>query len=185
MLPALLAAIGLPVLTKIVGAALGRIDNPFAKAAADALGMVGDAVAGRAISPEQVAEANRHIETLAEIDSTETRTALTEINRSMRAELASGDAYVRRWRPTFGYAVAFTWVLQVGALVYTIVWHPAEATKIVEAMASLGFIWGVALSVLGISVWKRSVDKARALGEPPPGLIETLAAARSKPKKES
>lgn len=185
MLPALLAAVGLPLLTKIVGAALGRIDNPFAKAAADALGKVGDAVTGRAITPEQIAEANRHIETLAEIDASETRTALTEINRSMRAELASGDAYVRRWRPTFGYAVAFTWVLQVAALVYAIVRHPAEAAKIVEAMAGLGFIWGVALSVLGISVWKRSADKARALGDAPAGLLDLLTAPKSKPKKEN
>ncbi len=66
-----------------------------------------------------------------ELSREETR-QLAEINATMRAEAASGDGYVRCWRPTLGYAVALTWT----------------AT-----------IWGIALGVLGVAVVKRSQDK--------------------------
>jgi hypothetical protein len=175
MLPALIASIGLPILTRVVGAALGRIDNPVAKAASDALTSAGAAMDKSDISPDQLREANRHIEQMAVLESNETRAALTQINETFRAEVRSDDPYVRRWRPTFGYAVALTWVLQVGALVYAIVRHPEQAGAIIAAMASLSFIWGIALSVLGVNAVKRSQDKLLAAGQPPePSLIGAL-----------
>ncbi len=175
MLPALIASIGLPILTKVVGAALGRIDNPVAKAASDALTTAGNAIDKSEISPDQLREANRHIEQMALLESTETRTALSQINETYRSEVRSDDAYVRRWRPTFGYAVALTWVLQVGALVYAIVQHPEQAGAIIAAMASLSFIWGIALSILGVNVVKRSQDKQLATGQTPePSLLSAL-----------
>lgn len=102
---------------------------------------------------------------MAILESNETRTALTQINETFRSEVRSEDAYVRRWRPTFGYAVAVTWVAQVGALVYAIVRHPDQAGTIIAAMASLSFIWGIALSILGVNVVKRSSDKRLAAGQ--------------------
>ena len=159
MIPALLAQIGLPVLIRAVSEGLGRIENPIAKTAASALQDAGTAMQAGAIAPEAVAEANRHVERLAELNSDTAQTTLTEVNRSLRAEVASDDLYVRRMRPTFGYVMALSWCAQMGALAWVIVTDPAHAGSVIESMASLGTIWTVGLSVLGIYVYKRSGEK--------------------------
>lgn len=180
MIPALLASVGLPILVRLARGALSRIDNPVARAAADALGETDAAIASRAITSEQVQEANETVRALAQEEGENFRAAIRQVNATFRREIASDDAYVRRWRPTFGYAVAITWTVQVGGLVYAIVEYPAHAGEIIGAMASLSVIWGVALSVLGVNVVKRSRDKEVAAGAAPPegllaGLIRRLA----------
>lgn len=87
---------------------------------------------------------------------------LAEINATMRAEAASGDGYVRRWRPTFGYAVALTWTATMGAVSWAIIAEPAQAPAIIAALVNTSPIWGIALGVLGVAVAKRSQDKALA-----------------------
>ncbi len=102
---------------------------------------------------------------------------LTQVNKTMRAEAASNDGYVRRWRPTFGYAVALAWVVQafgiIGACLYAAIASPAEAGPIINAVgnmvSALGMQWAVALSVLGVNVAKRSQDKQVAAGQQPGG----------------
>jgi hypothetical protein len=167
MIPALLAQLGLPLLIRAVGAGLGRIDDPVARTAAEALGTVEAAFTDGRIPPEAVTEANRHVERLAELDSRDHRTALVEVNRSLRAEVASDDAYVRRMRPAFGYVMALTWCAQMAVVAWMIVSDPAQAGPVIDAMASLGTLWTMGLSVLGIYVYKRSGDKRAVLGEPP------------------
>ena len=81
------------------------------------------------------------------------------------AEGAADDAYVRRMRPTFGYVMALTWLAQMGAIAWVIVADPIQANLIITAMTSLGTIWSVGLSVLGIYVYKRSEDKRVAAGD--------------------
>lgn len=161
MIPALLASIGLPVLVKAVGQALSGLDHPAAKVASGALTEVGGALTAKAIPPEQVAEAHRHLERMSELDSDEARHALAQINESLRTETRSEDWYVRRWRPTFGYAVALSWTATMAAVSWAIVADPAQAPTIIAALVNTSPIWGVALGVLGISVVKRSQDKAR------------------------
>lgn len=101
---------------------------------------------------------------------------LETVNETMRRELASEDKYVKRWRPTLGYAVTLTWFLQMGALSAVIVMEPASASAIITAMGSLSVMWGIALSVLGVSVNARSKDKYIASGqEPPLGMLGALA----------
>ncbi|CAA7613094.1 conserved membrane hypothetical protein [Candidatus Terasakiella magnetica] len=100
---------------------------------------------------------------------------LAEINATMRVEAASGDAYVRRWRPTFGYAVAATWTATMGAVAWAIIAQPLQAPAIITALVNTSPIWGIALAVLGVSVVKRSHDKATASGLPPKeGLLAAL-----------
>jgi|AntDeeMetagen285_2_1112576.scaffolds.fasta_scaffold03225_5 hypothetical protein len=102
---------------------------------------------------------------------------LGQVNKTMRAEAASNDGYVRRWRPTFGYAVALAWVVQafgiIGACLYAAIASPTEAGPIINAVGSmvsaLGMQWAVALSVLGVNVAKRSQDKQVAAGQQPGG----------------
>lgn len=192
MLP--LLAMGLPVLAKAVGGALGLIDHPAARVAAEALGAVTSAIDNREISPEQLAEANRHAEAMARIEAdvagqelAADTDRLTEINRSMRAEAGSDDAYTRRWRPTWGYVTAATWALQSLALAGCVVaatWmaakgHPGAAATLLDGATALAGAlsvqWAIALSVLGVAVSARSKDKATAAGQAPaPGTVGAL-----------
>ncbi len=155
MIPAIIAGIGIPALAELIGGVLGKIDNPVAKVAAKALDDVGQAIGSGAITPDQVAEANRHAEAMAQVDEG----ALSEINQSLRMEISSTDPYVRRMRPTFGYLMAFTWAAQMFALAFVIVFRTAQAPVVFNAMGSLSVIWTVGLSVLGVYVYKRSEDK--------------------------
>lgn len=176
MIGGLLASVGLPFLTRLVSDGLKSIDSPVAKAAGDALDEVDGALGRKEISPEQLAQANRHVEKMADIRAERETAILTQVNRTMRAEVRSEDAYVRRWRPTFGYAVALTWSVQMAGLTYAIVMTPEFAGEILAAMTNLSMIWGVALSILGINVAKRSRDKEVAAGKlPRSGLLQRLA----------
>ena len=159
MLPAILAKIGLPVLISAVTDALGKINNPVAKTASVALKKVDAAMAAGSIDPETVKEANRHLETLATLDSTEFKTLIEQVNASLRQEAESSDPYVRRMRPTFGYIMAFTWAAQMLAIAVIMLDNPDKAIVIIQSMDSLDMIWTVGLSVLGVYVYKRSQEK--------------------------
>ena len=109
---------------------------------------------------------------------------LAQVNQTMRTEAAADDAYVRRWRPTFGYAVAIAWMVQalgiIGASLYAAIATPTEAGPIINAVgnmvSALGLQWSVALGVLGVNVAKRSQDKQVAAGQQPgAGLLGALA----------
>ena len=100
---------------------------------------------------------------------------LESINQTMRVETVSGDKVVRRWRPFFGYVVAITWGLQMGAVSWAIIMTPEKAPVIIAAMSGLALMWSVALGVLGVSVRARSNDKKLAAGiAPSPGLADAL-----------
>ena len=163
MLPMLLAQIGLPLLVKAVGGALSNSSNSVAKAAGDALGQVDTEIVTGRLDGDQLKEANRHLEALATLEANTDQTWLQQVNQTIRAESVSDDAYVRRMRPTFGYIMAFTWAAQMGAIAYTVVADPQQAAPVIAAVASLGTIWTVGLSVLGIYVYRRSGEKQRVL----------------------
>lgn len=175
MFASLLAGIGLPVLAKLVGFALGKLSHPLAKAASDALGRVTDAIGKGEVPPEAINEANRHLETMAQIEADRDAVTLTEVNRTIRREVASDDPYVRRMRPTFGYIIALTWLGQMGAVAYLIAIKPAFAVEVIAALDNLSTSWSVALGVLGIYVYKRSHDKSGPLSLPDGGGIARLA----------
>lgn len=155
MLETILGKLGLSFFTGALSKVLSSIDNDFAKEAAKSLDKVEEQIANQSISMDQVKEANRHLETLAEMDAK----ALAEINTSLRAEIESQDLYVRRMRPTFGYLMALTWAAQMFGVAYIMVFHTNQASIVIEAIESLSAIWAVGLSVLGIYVYKRSEDK--------------------------
>ncbi|MBV6633325.1 MAG: ribokinase [Alphaproteobacteria bacterium] len=165
MIPAIIGQLGVPLLIKLVREGLRKLDHPVADGAADALGHVDEAITAGQITPERVAEANRHTERMAQISADEYRTTIEEVNKSLRAEVVSSDPYVRRMRPTFGYVMALTWAGQMGAIAYVIVSYPGQAGQVIIAMASLGTIWTVGLSVLGIYVYKRSQEKQTLLSD--------------------
>ena len=84
---------------------------------------------------------------------------IEEVNKSLRTEIASKDAYIRRMRPTFGYIMAVTWAAQMLSIAYIVIFDTQRAEYILNAMSSLSAIWAVRLSVLGIYVYRRSDDK--------------------------
>lgn len=154
-----IAKVGIPVILEGLKTALSKINNPVSQGASAAIGSVLDAMSAGAITPEQATEMNRHFEKLAEMESAENRTTVEQVNQSLRAEVASSDLYVRRMRPTFGYLMAFTWAAQMFAVAYVIIFKTNQASIVVDALSSLGTIWTVGLSVLGIYVYKRSEEK--------------------------
>lgn len=164
----LLLQLGLPILAEIVGGALRTVDHPAAQGAASSLGKLGEIMNAGRITPEQWAEANRHAEKLAEMKMNEQQAAYEQVNESLRAEVASNDAYVRRMRPTFGYLMAFTWAAQMFAIAYVIVFRTEESSLVLQAMESLGMIWAIGLSVLGVYVYKRSEEKRVVVTEEDP-----------------
>lgn len=158
MVPLLLQA-GLPALIKGLAEGLKNVNTPVAQGAATALDNLTTAFTSGKMTPEQMAVLNSHVEKMQEMESTERQNAIEQINESLRVEVASSDAYVRRMRPTFGYIIAVTWAAQMLALAYVIVFETPQAAMVIEAVQSLGTIWAVGLSVLGIYVYKRSEEK--------------------------
>lgn len=168
-IPVLLAQLGLPLLVRAVGAALGSIDHPTAKGAAAALDDAARAIGAAQIAPAQVAEANRHIERMAELalaerreDGADWRATIAQVNATMRAEAQSEEAFVRRARPTFTYAVAASWTAQMAAIAWLMVAEPQYVAETVAALADLTVIWSVGLSVLGVYVFRRTSEKTAA-----------------------
>ncbi|WP_354624855.1 3TM-type holin [Psychromonas sp. MME2] len=113
----------------------------------------------------------------AELESDERKHALQQQHVTMQAELASHDAYVRRWRPTFGYAMCLAWCLVFFGLTYAMVFHPEKAADLVNSVVALTPLFGIALSVLGISIHKRSLDKQVAAGIQPVGILQGIKQA--------
>ncbi|HEY8962944.1 MAG TPA: 3TM-type holin [Alphaproteobacteria bacterium] len=169
---------GLPLIVEALGGALGRINNPIAQAASKALSETSAALITGAITPEAQAEANRHLEKMTELAQKEQSETLTQVNESLRAEVASTDPYVRRMRPTFGYLVALTWSAQMLAVAYIITFKTEDASVVVDAIESLSTIWSVALSVLGLYVYKRSDEKKRSFPTKQASASTVLAPAR-------
>lgn len=109
---------------------------------------------------------------------------LESVNQTMRAEYAQDDLYTKRWRPTYGYCLAFTWTLQMLGFTFIVGWavmnQPKDASQIIEAIASFVgasmILWSVALSVLGVQVARRSDEKAMRMGhKPAEGIMSAIA----------
>lgn len=151
----ILAQIGLPALIKIITTSVKDIQHPAATTASDALTGILDALKNGAITEADKQRSERLLVTLLK----DKENTLAEVNKSLRSEVTSEDPYVRRMRPTFGYLMALTWTAQMLAIAYILIFKTDHAHIIIQSMQSLGTIWAVALSVLGIYVYKRSEDK--------------------------
>lgn len=159
MVAQILTQIGVPVLTEMLGRTLSQSDNKIVRDAGRGLSQLTEAFKNGQVSQEQLVEANRHLEVLAQLENETDKVALAQINESLRAEVASNDIYVRRMRPTFGYLIALTWAAQMFALAWVIIFETDKADLVIKSMESLGTIWAVGLSVMGIYVYKRSEEK--------------------------
>ena len=100
---------------------------------------------------------------------------MTEVNATIRAELANGDKFKSYCRPLFGYVMAITWGAIMLATTYQILFEPSEATATITALGQLSVLWGIGLAVLGINVYKRSHDKALVYGQPQETIMSAVA----------
>lgn len=119
---------------------------------------------------------NEHEQTLTRMVLEAETARLGQVNQTMRAEAASQDGYVRRWRPTFGYLTAVAWVIQCAAIAWTLVASPQQAGTVAQAVTALTPMWGIALAMLGVNATCRSRDKQVAAGQAPaPGFMDAIA----------
>ena len=104
-----------------------------------------------------------------------------QINETMRAELSADDKFKSYWRPFFGWVMGFSFALFtiaiIGVLV-TLMIDPSSGAALVTAVTQLTPVlmtaWGVGLTVLGVNIHKRSLDKQVAAGMHPSGILPTL-----------
>lgn len=99
---------------------------------------------------------------------------LEAVNATMRAEYATDDNYTRRWRPTMGYGVTIAWFMQMMAISLLILTQPDKVVTVINALVGLTTLWGVALTILGVAVVKRSEDKQTAAGFEPAGIMGSI-----------
>ncbi|MGD8325521.1 MAG: 3TM-type holin [Sphingomonadales bacterium] len=126
--------------------------------------------------PGFLREMNRQFQELEIHILMEESARLSFINQSMQVEAQSNDAYVRRWRPTYGYLTAIAWFAMMAgssaAIFWAVVKDPEQAPVIITAMgtalAQSSMLWGIALAVLGVSVHCRSKDKLGTNSRPNP-----------------
>ena len=96
----------------------------------------------------------------ADHSTTQETERIKENSLNYRAELNSGDPYVRRMRPSWGYVLMSTWAILMLAISYAIAWRDVDdVVKIIKAVSTLEWMWITALGVLGIYIKKRSDDK--------------------------
>lgn len=123
--------------------------------------------------------------TLAALEATTKQ--LNIVNQTMRNEANSNDAFVRRWRPFYGYIVGISWFVFISGLVtvfvYTAVKNPATLPVMLTHLGTFTTstmpLWAVALAVLGVSVRARSADKLEVQSKKK-SLIDKLLARNQK-----
>lgn len=160
----------LPVLATALG---GPLAGAAGKVVADLLGVENnpEAVLTALEDPQAIvtlkkAEIESHKEITLAYVAAETR-RLEIVNKTMRNEANSFDAFVRRWRPFYGYCLAVTWTIQMILTTYYIgnaltnpnIDFTAAVAPLVSVYTILAGMWTVALAVLGVSVHNRTKDK--------------------------
>lgn len=134
-----------------------------------------EAIAAIKANPELQVKMQQMTNDLIIAEMQEETKRLQTVNATMQAEYASDDQYVKRWRPTMGYVLTFTWALVFVAIAYVIVFETGKAQLVIQAVGQLTGMWSVALAVLGISVHSRSRDKQTRAGVKEPGILGAIA----------
>lgn len=149
---------------KIVASALGTSEDPEAIQAA--LQDPEAAAKLRAAEQEHQRELRRMV-----LEAETNR--LSQVNETYRKEIGSEDAFVRRARPMFLYVVAFSIAVEVLIAVYVIA-VGASLADLATLYQALSIPQGIAATMCGVYLKKRSDDKAIAAGQQPQGLLSGL-----------
>ncbi|MBO6789531.1 MAG: hypothetical protein JJ894_03240 [Dinoroseobacter sp.] len=153
---------------QIVGSALGVEDQP--DLVLDALDLLDPTEATAAL---QAAE-HAHREQILRLQLQAETNDLEQVNETMRAELVHGNWYQKGWRPTFGYITAVSYGAVLLAIA-KVLWTNGDPA-LLGALASVTMIFGIGLSVLGVTSYRRSTDKQTLAGvQQTGGLMDALA----------
>jgi hypothetical protein len=167
--PLLGTALGGPL-----GGAAGQILATVLGTSASTPGAVQAALPGAA--PAKLAEAEaRWIETIRTVAETQ-RTAISETQATIRAEIASDDAMQRWWRPLYAFELTFECAALWIVLVHEF-WTGDVQTinAMIGATALFVTYWGFRFGVLGVYISGRTREKVcAATGQDAPGVLEKL-----------
>jgi len=175
--PMLGTALGGPL-----GGAAGQILATVLGTATPTPGAVQAALPGADSNKLAEAEA-RWIETIRAEAETQ-RTAISETQATIRAEIASDDVVQRWWRPLYAFELTFECAALWIVLVHEF-WTGDVATinAMIGATALFVTYWGFRFGVLGVYISGRTREKVcAATGQDVPGLLEKLAKTVAKKK---
>jgi len=122
---------------------------------------------------------NTHEEALAKLNIENETTRLVETQVTMREEIKSEDAFVRRARPMFLYVVAFSISVEVVIAFVVALWRPEQIANLAVLYGALATPQSIAAAMCGVYMKTRSDDKAISAGMKGPSLIESMFGKRA------
>jgi hypothetical protein len=137
-----------------------------------------------AADPAKLAEAEAQWVEMIRAEAETQRTAITETQATIRAEIASDDVVQRWWRPAYAWELTLECAALWAVLIHEF-WTGDVATinALIGATALLVSYWGFRFGVLGVYVGGRTREKvSAATGQDAPGMIEKLVKAVVKKK---
>ena len=178
--------LGAPMLGAALGGPLGGVAGEILAKAVGSVTITPTAVQTvlPSVDPAKLAEAEAQWAEMIRAEAETQRTAISETQQTIRAEIASSDPMQRWWRPA--YALELT--LECAALWIVLVhefWTGDIATinALVGATTLLVAYWGFRFGVLGVYVSGRTREKvSAATGQDVPGAVEKLVKAVMKKK---
>ena len=170
---------GAPMLGTALGGPLGGAAGQIL---ANALGSVAPTPSAVQASlptadPSLVAQAEAQWAEAIKAEAETQRVAISEMQATIRAEIASDDPLQRWWRPIYAFELTF----ECAALWFVLMhefWTGDLQTinALIGATALLVAYWGFRFGVLGVYVSGRTREKVSAMiGQDAPGLIEKIA----------
>ncbi|MEA2818399.1 MAG: hypothetical protein QOJ86_403 [Bradyrhizobium sp.] len=179
-------SLGAPMLGTALGGPLGGVAGEILAKAVGSVTVTPAAVQAAlpAADPTKLAEAEIQWAEMIRAEAETQRTAISETQQTIRAEIASSDPVQRWWRPAY----AFELTLECAALWIVLVhefWTGDIATinALVGATTLLVAYWGFRFGVLGVYVSGRTREKvSAAIGQDAPGMIEKIVKAVVKKK---
>lgn len=178
--------LGAPLLGSALGGPLGGAAGQILATALGSASATPGAVQATlpTADPAKVAEAEaRWIETIRAEAETQ-RTAISETQTTMRAEMASNDVMQRWWRPIYAFELTFECAALWTVLVHEFWTGDVETINaLVGAMTLFVTYWGFRFGVLGVYISGRTREKVcAATGQDTPGMLEKLVKAVARKK---
>src|SRR6195952_3921341 len=179
-------SLGAPMLGTALGGPLGGAAGEIL---ARALGSVASTpAAGQTVlpvaDPAKLAEAEARWTELIRAEAETQRTAISETQATIRAEIASDDPIQRWWRPAYALELTFECAALWTVLVHEF-WTGDIQTinALIGATALLATYWGFRFGVLGVYISGRTREKvSAATGQDTPGILERVVKAVVKKK---
>lgn len=170
--------LGAPMLGTALGGPLGGVAGEMlARALGSAVSTPAAVQAALpAADPVKLAEAEARWAEMMRAEAETQRTAISETQATIRAELAGEDALQRWWRPAYALELTIECAAMWSVLLHEF-WTGDIQTinALVNASALLVAYWGFRFGVLGVYISGRTREKvSAATGQDSPGMIEKL-----------